>query len=276
MTRKSEKTPDYLQKLITLLDDSNENIVHGAMRELLKHDSPELDKLLSHEQESSSEALRLRVHQLEAILTVRRRRGNFGSFLAKDDLSVADALIELHLLWFDNDSRPTLEEELDEFLDDAELVAPKTLEELAAFMRRCGFLPVAEQEILNPDHYCIGMVLDSRQGADVIFAILAQMIAIESGLEVMILRLMGDFVLLDRQGTLLHIRKNFLVVEQLGIPPEAELWNDQRQIFHYIARLLFLYSVSSDSFRYVQTIAGAISGEDPDFLVPPYLPDSCN
>ena len=98
-----------LRQLLSLLDDPSPEAGTGVLAELLRCGDAVLPYLAEF-QESDDPVLRKRVHQLESILTVRRRRKEFLADLKAGPTDLVQGLIDVHLLWFDNDSRPALEE----------------------------------------------------------------------------------------------------------------------------------------------------------------------
>ena len=127
-----------IENLIKLLDDENPQTAQAAMAEMLKHEN-ELEEYLAHHQESENVLLRKRIHQLQAIIMVRRRRKKFAKIVKDRQLSLIEGLIEVHLQWYDNDSERSIMSLWSELLATAQRYNPSTLEKLAYFMRKCGF-----------------------------------------------------------------------------------------------------------------------------------------
>lgn len=69
-----------LASLLSLLDDEDETVAVNAMAELLNREA-ELGDALAVLQESDHPLLRRRSHQLQAAITLRRRRREFASRL---------------------------------------------------------------------------------------------------------------------------------------------------------------------------------------------------
>ena len=261
-----------LKNLISLLDDPDERVAVVAMGELLYRES-ELGEALAELQESSNPLLRRRAHQLQAAITLRQRRRGFLDLLYSPELRLIDGLIEVHLQWFDNDSRPALVKLWQRFRDEAAGKLIRSLEELAYFLRKYGLQAVPEST-LAPENYCLGSVLDQKLGATSVVAAIGLELGAESGLALQLVRVFGDFALLDAAGRLLFPGRNYQLESAPG-QVNCEVW-EIRRLLNYASLQLLSYAVNSDSFRYIQTIGQALSGADDgeplDFLPYPYYP----
>lgn len=259
-----------LASLIKLLDDENPDVAHSVMAELLRHES-DIAPLLAEHQESDNPRLRKRIHQLQAIMTVRRRRRSFGELLRQPNLSLIRGLMAVHLQWYDNDSERSLVKLWQELLKTTRRYKPETLERLSYFMRKCGFSVVADDEV-QADHYCLGPVLEDQEGADFILCAIAMEIAAAWKFETRIVRILGNFVLIDADGQALTPKNNWQLMPRITLA-NCESW-DTVKILKLASSMLFLYAVGSDSFRYVHTIGGSLASlsddDDPDFLPYPY------
>ena len=239
------------------------------MAELLKHET-EIGEYLAEHQESPDLKLRKRIHQLQAIIIMRRRRKNFAKLLAAKDLNMVNGLIAVHLQWYDNDSERLLLELWERFFKASERFAPKNIDRIAYFMRKCGFQVVSADE-LRADCFCLGPVLDDLVGADFILCALASELAAKWGFELEIVRTMNHFLMVDKQGKALspYSWQPLLDVDSR----KCEFWS-KKQILELASTMLFSFAVSSNSFRYIHTIGHSLSkvmGEDKlEFLPYPY------
>ncbi|MDR0931529.1 MAG: hypothetical protein LBM70_00705, partial [Victivallales bacterium] len=154
MSRKSS-----LESLLSLLDDEDENVAVSTMAELLKRE-PELGDVLGDLQETGNSLTRRRVHQLQSAITLRRRRRAFAAKLNEQKVDFIDALIDVHLQWFDNDSRPGLLQLWKDFKLESQRFPQLTLENLSYFFRKSGFSAMPEST-LHPEYYCIGPILEN-------------------------------------------------------------------------------------------------------------------
>ena len=157
--------------LLSLLDDEDESIAVDAMAELLQRED-ELGDDLAELQESPNPLFRRRGHQLQAAITLRRRRREFIRKLRAPRVNLIDGLIDVHLQWYDNDSRPELESLWNDFRLDAARCPLHTLEELAYFMRKSGFAAQPETT-LRPENYCLGPILENHTGSAALLAAIA-------------------------------------------------------------------------------------------------------
>ncbi|MDD5599781.1 MAG: hypothetical protein PHV82_17685 [Victivallaceae bacterium] len=259
-----------IESLISLLDDSNIQVVQEAMAELLKHED-RINEYLAQHQESSNPKLRRRIHQLQAIMIMRRRRENFAQLLNSPDLNMIDGLIAVHLQWYDNDSEDFLQDLWERLLKASERFAPENINDVAYFMRKCGF-QASSIDDLQADSFCIGPVLEELAGADFILCALAAELAGKWGFELAIIRVMENFILIDKNGQALSPRNSWQIVPDI-YSNKCELWT-KRQIVELASTMLFTFAVSSNSFRYIHTIGyslGKTLGENKlDFLPYPY------
>jgi len=261
-----------LNSLISLLDDSNIEIVQEAMAELLKHET-EIEEYLAKHQESSNPKLRKRIHQLQAIMIMRRRRESFAKLLSTNDLNLIEGLIAVHLQWYDNDSERFLTDLWERFFKASERFAPKNISEIAYFMRKCGFETASTDE-LQADCFCLGPILDDLVGADFILCALASQLAEKWGFELEIVRVMDQFLLIDKDGKALSPTNSWQLLSDID-SQKCEFWN-KKQILELASTMLFSFAVSSNSFRYIHTIGHSLAkvlGEEKlDFLPYPYGP----
>ena len=84
-----------INALLNLLDDENENVAVDAIAELLYLEN-ELGDAPARVQEHGNALARKRIHQLQAALTLRRRRRRFSELLAAREIDLIDGLIEVH------------------------------------------------------------------------------------------------------------------------------------------------------------------------------------
>ena len=267
----SDKQEELL-RIFSLLDDPDEDISLNAMAELLDRED-ELGDLPARFQESSDPLLRKRIHQLQAALVLRRRRKYFLSRLYDRRLDFFDLLIDVHLQWFDNDSRPEIEAQVAAFYSRSLNANLSSLEELASFMRKNG-MTAERDSTLRPEAYCIGSILYDGSGAESLLAALAAHISVNQACFTVV-RTADHFAVCDDQ-------KRFLVpAENWRISPAGSFlvlkeWT-LRDVLLFAMSALFCAAVNSDSFRYVLTLAQSLTGDSSDaildFFPYPYHPD---
>lgn len=259
-----------LKSLFKLLDDSNIEVVQGAMRELLKHQD-EIAEYLAHHQESSDPKMRRRIHQLQAIIMIRQRRAGFAKLLKSPGLRLLDGLVAVHLQWYDNDSEAFLLKLWERFRKSSERFAPKNISEMAYFMRKCGFRTAGVDE-LRPDSFCLGPVLDDLVGADFILCAIVVELAESWNFELEIVRLMDNFLLVDKHGQALSPGNSWQLLSDID-SSKYEFWS-KKQVIELASSMLFSLAVSSNSFRYIYTIGHSLvedtDDEDLGFLPYPY------
>ncbi|UDQ98240.1 hypothetical protein AAEX28_14820 [Lentisphaerota bacterium WC36G] len=269
-----EKERKKIELLFSLLDDVSEHSANIIMAELLSY-AENLPDWLQNFQESDSAIIRKRVHQLQAIMTIRQRRIEFARYLQGENNELNDDMIEalalLHLQWYDNDNFQTIKDVYMELLLKSRKFEFNTLNDVAYFMRKMKF-KVSERNGLQPDLYCIGIVIDECLGADCILCALAKTLAMDNNLDLKIIKLVDNFSLMDENNTLLtpfHDWRTFTPQKY----DDLQIWSD-RKIIELISTRLFMSAVGSDSFRYVHTIGNLLAeliGEDNlNFLPYPY------
>ena len=255
-----------IDSLLNLLDDEDDAVAVYAMGELLDREQ-HLGDVLGVLQEFPDARLRKRVHQLQAAITLRNRRRRFRTMLDQPDFQLKQGLIEVHLQWFDNDSRPELEKRWALFFSMAGNGMPlDSLEGIRSWMRKYGMSAQAESTAV-PEHYCIGTVLDGRQGAASLLCAVGLLLLEDPSAQ--IVRVLGDFALRDSRGRFLMPLRDGRI-EEAGPSVEYEPW-DARSLVKFTSHMLFSHAVASDSFRYIQTIGQALSGV-PDGMLPETLP----
>ena len=265
-----EVMQNKLNALISLLDDDNIEIVQDAMAELLKHES-QINEYLAEHQESTNPKMRKRIHQLQAIIMIRKRRDNFAKLLKSKNLTLLNGLTAVHMQWYDNDSERFLNELWERFFKASNRFAPKNISEIAYFMRKCGFQATSADE-LQADSFCIGPVLDDLVGADFILCAIAAQLAEKWKFELEIIRVMNKFLLVDKQGQALSPIDSWQLISDLD-SHKYEFWS-KKQIIELASTMLFTFAVSSNSFRYIHTIghslAKVLDEEKINFLPYPY------
>ena len=257
------------KSLLSLLNDDNEQAASLAMAELLRRDEKQLEPVLRKLQETPDHGLRKRIHQLQSTLFLRRRRKLLSVRLSSRKLRLMDGLFQLHLLWFDNDSPELLRRQWKKLLEETRNFRPDTLESLGMFMRKMNF-QCAHKDDLEPEHLCIGAILDNSPGADFMLCAIALMIAGSIGLQLRITQSAEmDFILVDRQENVLIPVQEWTFVKNEGKHYAFQCWTVP-MLLRYAAALLFTGAVAGDSFRYVYTIGSCLSGPSDSHLHLPY------
>jgi hypothetical protein len=258
-----------LSILLNFLDDENTHTAGAAMAELITI-GDKLMPYLAQYQEHDNPLVRKRVHQLQAILTLRQRRDGFAAVLNNSG-NLIQGLIQVHLQWYDNDSEPHLTSLWEEFQLTANKYPPATMEQVAYLMRKCGFTTAQGSEF-QPDYFCFGPVMEDMIGADFMLCAIAKVIAEEHNFKLKIIRRYGNFLLLNSNNQIL-LPKDHWRLTNCHYNPDKDAW-DNTQIIKLASSMLFLAAVSSDSFRYISTIGKSLAAlpgnQQLDFLPYPY------
>lgn len=266
---------DY-KHLLSLLDDENEQSASLAMAELLARDQKALEPVLRKLQESSDPRLRRRIHQLQSTITLRRRRKSLTRNLSERSIDLLEGLIQIHLLWYDNDAYETVKKQWETLVEESGKYHPETLEQLAYFMRKHSFV-CSHRDEMESEFLCLGTILDENTGADFMLCAIACLLAARWGLRVFITQSAEtDFILVDEFGNILVPVNDWDYIPFDGKQYAFEFWNTQ-MLLRYATALLFTCATNSDSFRYVYTIGSCLSGDvssdNLDFLPYPYGTD---
>ncbi|MBQ9336700.1 MAG: hypothetical protein IJS14_05315 [Lentisphaeria bacterium] len=258
------------RSLLSLLDDENEQSAALAMAELLRRDEKQLEPILRKLQETTNPRLRKRIHQLQSTILLRRRRRNLTARLFGEKRNLLDGLIQLHLLWFDNDSSEGLRRQWKKLADEAKKVRTDTPERLAGFMRKHDF-QLAHRDDLEQDHFCLGTILDGAPAADFMLCAMGVLLAADSGLTLSIVT-DGEmeFLLRDMTGRILDPGRDWEIL-RCDDPDSAFVHWSVPMLLRYAASLMFTAAVSSDSFRYVYSIGSCLAGTSGGLSLPyPY------
>ena len=249
----ADQTPIDIRNLASLLDDPDETVAISAMAELLNREH-ELGELPAELQESSSPLMRRRAHQLQSALTMIRRRRYLAELLRSDEMDFLDALIQIHLQWFDNDSETGLHKKISNFCRELNFHPSGTLEEIADAFAGCGITP-APVTTLKVEQYCLGVMLDEKCGAAALWCGIICALYKEHHLTV--IRYQGRFAV--KSSTCIMIPENNWQPSPLPPLDEIEYW-ELKNLLQLAVMTLFSAAVNSDSFRYILTLSQAFTG----------------
>ena len=265
--------------LIDLIDDDNEQSASLAMAELLKNPRPDLVKSrLCDLQETSNLQLRRRIHQLQTAILVRSLRTSFGQQIHDNTTPLLEGAIQLHLLWFDNDSPDTLVSQWRDFCKKlvTEESYPHNLSDISEFMMKQGFTAMQIKESLAPEQYCIGCAFERIPASDLLLSIVTRCVTAEIGAGLQIVRSGFNFGVLDIHGEMLFPGEDWRLVtmeERLDTNMQWEYVNNAA-LLNTLATLLFQCATATDGFRYIYTLgtvlAHSAGRSDLDFLAYPY------
>ena len=257
------------KNLLKLLDDDNEQLVGIAMAELINRSDSRLDRILRTLQESPNQRLRKRIHQLQSAIITRRKRQLFAAEYRKGDLPLVNAVLHLHLLWFDNDTLEEITEQWNTFLNGlGEWSVPETLERLLIRLSKTIYAFSRPGDPHNPESLCLGTILEEGVAADFMGCIIARLAADHWHFETQILSCQSEFYLF-------HANKVYDPRRQWHPLPRKTLqdkvfrrWSDE-ELIALLSYSLFTDAVATDSFRYIHTL-GCCIGKQPDLNFLPY------
>lgn len=245
-----------LRCLLSLLDDPDERAIQPVMAELLAHED-ELDPdIIAEYLEQNNPLMEKRIDQL--ISTVNRRQDRRDFLLKTEDPEVDffELLIDLHMLWFDTDSREDIQQTVDNFLDSARQNSFSTLEDFAGWATVSG-LSAERDTTLSPELYCIGNILNSGRGAaSLMAAVTCMQFPEKCGMQAG--KVLNDFAVRSSSGNVLIPAKSWQIFSSEELPSFTP-W-DVRTIIQLASANLFSSAVNSDSLRYVYTLAQAVTG----------------
>ncbi len=251
----AELTPIDIRRLASLLDDPDEVVAIGAMAELLNREG-ELGELPAELQESTSPLMRRRVHQLQSALTMIRRRRRISALLRSDKVNFLDALVQIHLQWFDNDSEVSLYKKIGGFCQELKHHSCGTLEEIGDAFAACG-VTATPVTTLKAEQLCLGVMLDEKCGISPLWC--GMICELYPTLKLKTLRHQGRFAVAAEDFIL--IPENNWELSPLPGKKEIEFWEPQA-LLRLAVMTLFSAAVNSDSFRYILTIAQAFTGKE--------------
>ncbi|HBM16013.1 MAG TPA: hypothetical protein DD381_06700 [Lentisphaeria bacterium] len=238
---------DKILSLISLLDDENENTSSFAIKELLSEGKKALGAL-SEFQESVNPIIRKRVHQIQAIHLIRKSRDILVRRLTNRHSGLWNGLLEIHLAWFDRDTKENINALFAELLNEFSKLENLNSKSLANFMRMMGFVMPIEGDI-DPEYYCVGSVLESKIGSDSVLSAIAYKLLIESGKEAKLIRY-KNITCLIMDGDIINPESWKTESEKSA---EYETL-DPGQVMRYTMLKLFLATICSESYRYTYTI----------------------
>ncbi|MBQ9788056.1 MAG: hypothetical protein IJW31_00450 [Lentisphaeria bacterium] len=267
---------NYLNDLLKLLADSNDNIARAVMVEILKKYPTQVKTIAAELQESPNEIIRRRSHQLQSFLTLRERRLLLHNFIHKHEdkeLKILEALIYLHLLWFDKDSLLELKETSREFMRDFPRGSDDIFHASANFMREKKAVSIAEN-IADAELFLLGTVIDSHYGCSSFWCTLLLGILELYGINhIQVLKFEKSFYLFDKERQLMiSPNENWQILafdSKQGVPEKF----DKFRLIKYLLSIIFANAVADDEFRYI-FITGDILKSDSakglSFLPYPY------
>lgn len=267
----TEKERPQLDSLIKLLNDEDD-IARIAMVQMIIHYSSELSEVLRQLQECDNVLLRKRSHQLQSLLIFKKRRADLFRIFHRhhDRFYMSDALIEMHLLWYEKDSASELADYYREFLRDFPDTENVSLEDLCIFFKSNRFNAV-QDNTADCNLYLLGPVLDNCCATAGFAAALAIAVTEDLGLDLDLTIILFEhkFYLLDRKRSRIADIIGHWAVRDLDFSNYKTF--DRTQIMRYIGSMCFANAVHDDAFRYVRILGELLSHDcETDSLPYPY------
>lgn len=249
--------PAEILQLAAMLDDPDNNAGINLLAQLLARES-ELGELPALLQEDPNPLVRRRAHMLQNAIAMRQRRRVFYEMISGiREVNVFEALILLHLLWFDRDQPEEIGREVQKFLDMAAKNPLKSLEDAELFMRKLCMMPDKETTV-RPESYCIGTALFHRWGAtSLMMAVVYGLLADEK--EFHVVQIAGEFGVADSKGNCLMGNGAWKL---MNLPGGTAAEFPIQHLLRYLAATLLSCAVNSDSYRYVMSITQALTGDE--------------
>ena len=215
-----------------------------------------INSVISLLQESSTGRLRRRAHQMQAVISYRRKRAKFAAKLKNSGTDLLEGLAELHVQWFDQDSIGEIYETWGRFLSTTSEWQPGSLRKIGKMMKELDFRP-PESEDFYPEYFCIGAVMDECCGADFMLCAIAKMAGEFHGFNGCIVHTPLGFGLSDVDGHMIFPSKDWmtcLVKNHSSVEP----WTNSRVLRH-TASIIFLSAMTMQNFRYAYSVASCLS-----------------
>ncbi|HBC89076.1 MAG TPA: hypothetical protein DCZ94_19225 [Lentisphaeria bacterium] len=256
-----------IKSLVTLLDDDDPQTANQAMAELLS--IGKIDSVISSLQESSAPKIRMRVHQLQAVLKTRKDRSSFAKKLKDNDTDLFQGLTELHLQWFDKDNSREIHDSWGVFLSSTSDWQPDSLKAMASMMKDFGY-KTPDSEEFYPEYFCVGAVIDEYIGSDFILCSLAKLAGEFHGIKITIVHTPFGFGLCDSSGIMSFPSKDWMTCMVKNYSSFV-VWPNSK-ILRLTASMIFFSSMIMQNFRYAYSAASCLCepGKDNISKILPY------
>lgn len=245
------------KNLIKLLEDDDVEISTKAMAEVL--DNEELAfNVLRRLQESSKSQLRKASHQMQVALKLRERKKKVSKKISSKNADFLNMLIDIHLLWFDQDSEECVQKQWNDFKNLSKNWDMSDLRNISEFMIRLSF-ECAEFEDCQCSDYCIGEIILMGSGADFMLCAIGKLLARDEGAEFSIIATDAGFCLYDEKNKIgLFPAKNWALAD-CGIKTNVKRWSDE-MIAELAASCIFFCSTTQNDFRYSYIFGDLLAG----------------
>ncbi|MCK5845711.1 MAG: hypothetical protein KAG97_13440, partial [Victivallales bacterium] len=183
--------------------------------------------------------------------------------------NLLQGLAELHSIWYDEIDSSIVADIWMSMLKKAAVFKPVSPRRLGFCMRKLKFRTY-EDNVQDPELYCLGAVVEDGVGADVILASIALEIGRGFGLRGAVAHKNGAFGVLhistgtgtdgkDKilSGTMLSSENDWRPTP-IDDPSGTEVWST-RSVFKYVAAMLFVNAACSEGPRYIQILASCLA-----------------
>ena len=243
-----------LMALLKLLADEDQTVANFAMAETLSSvKNP--GELISRLQESSLKNIRRKSHQMQGVVNCRNERSNLFVKIQKNPEKLIENLIEIHQLWFNEDTKEELLNEWEKIFDRFNPGKQSSLKKILSFMKNNGFRTSPFNELFA-EYFCIGSVFGKKLGSDCILAAISSELANKTGIETNVIKTEAGFGISCDMKKICLPSANWAVVS--NSPDLKSSIFTPLMICRYAAYMLLLCAIISGSFRYVNTIGTAL------------------
>jgi hypothetical protein len=247
----SQKTK--INALLNLLEDDDSHVSALAMEQLLLLDNG-ADDVVREFQESPSPVLRSRIHQLDNLLTLRRRRRSFIARAKGSDLSLLEGLSLINYQYNPKISVETVRRSFESICEKAPVFTSST--QLAAYLHKDGFALNAENYLAS-ELYLLDEILEHRQGAPVMLCCIAKCLADHCNWPVSVILYKGRHCLIDKNRNLIETWDSWRVTklpagDQVCHCSKSDLWLS-------ILGQLFLASLQEGQIQAVYRVSSILA-----------------
>jgi hypothetical protein len=247
----SQKTK--INALLNLLEDEDNHVSALAMEQLLLMDNG-ADDVVREFQESPSPVLRSRIHQLDNLLTLRRRRRSFIARAKGEGLGLFEGLSLIGYQYNPRMSVEAVKRRFETICKDAPSFTSST--QLAAYFHDGGFALSAENYLAS-ELYLLDEVLEHRYGAPVMLCCIAKCLADHCSWPVSVILYKGRHCLIDKNRNLIETWDSWRVTklpagEQVCHCSKSDLWLS-------ILSQLFLASLQEGQIQAVYRVSSILA-----------------
>ena len=247
---------EKIKTLIKLLGDEDTETSTKAMAEIIRNERL-ASRIIARLQESDDPQLRKTAHQMQVAVKLRKRRQKLSYMLSSDNVNLLDALVQIHLQWFDEDSEDYILKEWNRFRSLSKNWDANNINNLAELMTALSMQCTQFEELECAD-YCIGEIIATAKGADFMLCAIGAILAREEKWNPSIIATDAGFCLYDEnQKTGLFPAKNWLFTK-VEIKNNVKRWNDI-MLINLALSSMFFCSMATGELRYSYIIGSIIS-----------------